>query len=169
MRRFISLALLCLPTALLSQQADTISPGMTRAQVVAALGAPATQRGANGFTYMFYPNTCGRACGMQDLVILQKDSVTDAIFRSPNRHYTGTSSSPDEALPGAAPRPATKPIMIQKEKAPASSPPPAAAPTRMQPPAKPTDATPSIPVEPTPLPPAPATPAAPPPDQHASG
>jgi outer membrane protein assembly factor BamE (lipoprotein component of BamABCDE complex) len=47
MRRYIAAALLCLPAALVAQQAEhTISPGMTRAEVVAALGAPATQRTA---------------------------------------------------------------------------------------------------------------------------
>src|SRR5438309_5588932 len=114
MRRTIVLSLLCFPTLLLAQQADhTVSPGMTRAQVVAALGAPATLRTASEFTYMFYPNTCGRECGMNDLVILKNDSVTDAIFRSPNRHYTGTSSSPTQAAPKVAahrPHAATTPM-----------------------------------------------------------
>jgi hypothetical protein len=165
MRRLIASVLLVLPAALSAQQADhTISPGMTRAQVVSALGAPATQRTASEFTYMFYPNTCGRACGMNDLVILKNDSVTDAIFRSPNRHYTGTSSSPEEMPPEVAPRaarPAAKPMTIRKDDAPAARPTGAAetkpaAPTRMKPPAKANDATPSIPVKQQPLAPAPA-------------
>jgi hypothetical protein len=168
MRRFIVLALLCLPAALHAQQGDlTIAPGMTRAQVVAALGAPATQRTAGEFTYMFYPNSCGRACGMNDLVILKSDSVSDAIFRSPYRHYTGTSSSPEEARPEVAPRaarPPSRPMTIRKDAAPAATPAPkteTAAPTRMKPPAKPNDATPSIPVEKTPLQPAPTKTTAP--------
>jgi hypothetical protein len=124
MRRLIALALLCLPPTLLAQQGDqTVSPGMTRAQVVAALGAPAIQRGANGFTYMFYTNTCGRSCGMQDLVILKGDSLSDAIFRSPNRHFTGASSSPEQMPPelsARAGRPAAKPMTIRKDDAPAA-------------------------------------------------
>ena len=148
MRRLIALALLCVPSVLLAQADNTVSPGMTRAQVIAALGAPATQRSANGFTYMFYSNTCGRACGMQDLVIMKGDSLADAIFRSANRHYTGTSSSPEEVAPatGAA-RPAT-PLRMRTDDTPA--------PAKMTPPAKASDATPSIPTDPARLPAAPA-------------
>lgn len=172
MRHFIAVALLSLPASLLSQQAEsTIAPGMTRAQVVAALGAPTTQRSANGFTYLFYRNTCGRSCGMQDLVILKKDSVSDAIFRSPNRHYTGSSSSPAEAPPSAAPRPARKPMTIHKDPVPTPAPAPTTAktqaqpatpakPTQMKPPATANDVTPSIPRQ-TPLAPKPAPTAAP--------
>jgi hypothetical protein len=150
MRRLIALALLCVPPALLAQAESTVSPGMTRAQVIAALGAPATQRSANGFTYMFYPNTCGRACGMQDLVIMKGDSLADAIFRSANRHYTGTSSSPDEVAPEAnAARPAPTPLLMRKDDAPS-------APAQMKPPAKANDAKPSIPTDQKPLAPAPA-------------
>ena len=170
MRRFFALALLCLPSALRAQQGElTIAPGMTRAQVVAALGAPATQRTAGEFTYMFYPNACGRACGMNDLVILKDDSVSDAIFRSPNRHYTGTSSSPEEARPEVAPRaarPASRPMTMRKTDAPAATPAAPAttttpAPARMKPPAKANDATPSIPLKQQPLQPAPAKTSAP--------
>jgi hypothetical protein len=162
MRRFFTFALLCLPSVLYAQATDhTISPGMTRAQVVAALGAPTTQRTASEFTYMFYPNSCGRACGMNDLVILKHDSVSDAIFRSPNRHYSGTSSSPQQTPPQVATRPArpaTKPMTIRKDDAAAPTP---TAPARLKPPAKPTDATPSIPVKQTPMAPAPAKTTAP--------
>jgi hypothetical protein len=167
MRGSIVLSLLCLPTMLLAQQADhVISPGMTRAQVVAALGAPATLRTASEFTYMFYPNACGRECGMNDLVILKNDSVSDAIFRSPNRHYTGTSSSPEQMTPAVAqrPRPAAKPMVTHdttaKPKA-ATAPAKAAAGSPIKPPAKANDTKPSIPVKTTPMPAAPAkTPAA---------
>jgi hypothetical protein len=165
MRLSIALALLAIPSALLAQQTErTVSPGMTRAEVVAALGAPATQRTAAEYTYMFYPNSCGRECGMNDLVILKHDSVSDAIFRSPNRHYTGTSSSPAEAWPTVATRrqrPAAKPMAIKKTDAakPATKSEPAkpatekaAAPAPMKPPAKANDAKPSIPVQKTPMP-----------------
>ena len=168
MRHLLTIALLGLTAAVPSRiSAQTISPGMTRAQVVAELGAPATQRTASEFTYMFYPNACGRECGMNDLVILKHDSVSDAIFRSPNRHYTGTSSSPEQAWPETAPRrarPAAKPMTIPKRDSTAAKPAdskPAAekkpgGTTQMKPPAKPSDATPSIPVNPKTLPAAPA-------------
>jgi hypothetical protein len=165
MRRSIVLSLLCLPTVLLAQQADhVVSPGMSRAQVVAALGAPATQRTASEFTYMFYPNACGRACGMNDLVILRNDSVSDAIFRSPNRHYTGTSSSPEQVTPAVAPRrprTAAKPMTTRdttttRAKPAAPAPAKTAATTQMKPPAKANDAKPSIPVKTNPMPAAPA-------------
>lgn len=172
MRLSIAFAFLALPSVLLAQQTErTISPGMTRAEVVAALGTPATQRTAAEYTYMFYPNSCGRECGMNDLVILKHDRVSDAIFRSPNRHYTGVSSSPAEARPAVAThraRPAAKP-MAEKKSEPANAtakPEPArpatekaAAPAQMKPPAKANDAKPSIPVEKTPMPAAPAKPA----------
>jgi hypothetical protein len=167
MRRSIVLSLLCLPTMLLAQQTErSISPGMTRAEVVAALGAPATLRTASEFTYMFYPNSCGRECGMNDLVILKHDSVTDAIFRSPNRHYTGTSSSPEQTPPVVAPRrarpaaakPMTMPHPDTTNRKAKATPAPAhsTGTTQMKPPAKANDATPSIPAKTTPLAPAPA-------------
>jgi hypothetical protein len=98
MRHLIVFALLASP-ALLSAQTGTVSPGMSHAQVVAALGEPVTSRTKDEYTYLFYQNACGRECGMNDLVTLLRDSVVDAIFRSPDRHYTGTSSSPTEATP----------------------------------------------------------------------
>lgn len=144
MRRLIALALLCLPAACLSQErSNTVSPGMTRAQVAAALGEPAIQRTASDHTYMFYANGCGRACGMNDLVILQGDRVVDAIFRSPDRHYTGASSSPAPVSPKAA----------------ASARPSLPQPGQARTPAKPTDATPSIPTNPPVMQPAPTVPA----------
>jgi hypothetical protein len=154
MRRFTAAALFVLPLAVHAQQTEhVVSPGMTRAQVVAALGAPSTQRTASEYTYMFYPNACGRSCGMNDLVILRHDSVSDAIFRSPNRRYTGTSSSPQEVAPETSPRasrPAPKPMAIRKDDAAAK---PAVNPN-LKPPAKGNDVTPSIPTNVKPLAPA---------------
>jgi len=141
MRRLLILALLCAPAACLSQQKDkTVSPGMSEAQVVDALGQPAIKRNVGQRTYMFYANSCGRSCGMNDLVILSRDSVVDAIFRSPDRHYTGTSSSPESVSPRAA-----------------SKSTPSKAPMRMKPPAKPADASPSIPVASPTMKPAPSS------------
>ena len=133
------LTLAIAPVALEAQQsARTISPGMTRAQVVSALGQPLTLRESDGYTYIFYRNQCTRACGMNDLVVLHADSVVDAIFRSSERHYTGTSSSP-------APIPAR---VAARSKSPA---------VRPMKPAPPNDARPSIPVNPPKLAPAPTT------------
>jgi hypothetical protein len=81
--------------------ASTIDPGMTQAQVIERLGKPATVRTYQGSTYLMYSNKCGKKCGMQDIVILDHDVVVDAVFRSPDRHYTGTSSSPDATAPNS--------------------------------------------------------------------
>ena len=95
MTRMLTTALLLLAAPLAAQPAaHTISPGMTKAQVIASLGEPLTSRQMNEYTYVFYKNECTRACGMNDIVVLRSDSVVDAVFRSPTRHYTGKSSSP---------------------------------------------------------------------------
>jgi hypothetical protein len=166
MRHVIAITLLCAPVALLSQQSDqTISPGMSRAQVESALGAPATLRTVSEFSYLFYANACGRACGMNDLVILHRDSVVDAIFRSPSRHYTGQSSSPVETRPAVSARKAApakaaqaKPLTVRKDAAPAASKPAAGT---MKPPAEANDARPSIPLNPRTVKPTPSAPPAP--------
>ena len=144
MRHLVSFLLLCAPVACLSQEKEkTITPGMSQAQVVSTLGQPAITRRNGDRTYLFYANTCGKSCGTNDLVILTRDSVTDAIFRSPDRHYAGTSSSPES--------------ISAKEAAKAGT---SSAPMRMKPPEKPTDASPSIPTSSPQIPPAnpPSTP-----------
>jgi hypothetical protein len=75
----------------------SIDPGMTRDEVIARLGRPSSQSHFASFTYMFYENGC-QSCGIDDVVVLDKDIVTDAIFRSPKRTFTGLSSSP-QGLP----------------------------------------------------------------------
>lgn len=143
MLKLLVLALLCAPGACLSQQTEKrISPGMTEAQVVQSLGRPATKRTVGERTYLFYPNTCGRRCGMNDLVVLNRDTVVDAIFRSPDRHYSGTSSSPESVPP-------RKPSRAK----------PATTPAPLKPPARPNDATPSIPAKPPTMKPATGSPA----------
>lgn len=146
MRLFIFLSLLLPAVALSAQSARTISPGMSRAKVVAALGSPSTERTVADFRYLFYRNSCGKACGMNDLVILRNDAVVDAIFRSPSRHYTGTSSSP-------------APISAKDaaDRAPASGATKSSGTIRMKPPAEANDARPSIPKNTPPLAPAPTT------------
>lgn len=163
MRHLIAITLLCSPYVAAGQAAShTISPGMSRTQVVASLGDPATMRTASEYTYLFYRNACGRACGMNDLVILRRDSVVDAIFRSPERHYTGVSSSPAPQHPAnvTGKRPSTPRTMTIRKDTGAKA--PVSAPAQMKAPAKPNDVRPSIPLnEPVMKPPAAAS--APPP------
>ena len=77
-----------------AQATDTIDPGMTRDQVVARLGQPLSARSYDGYMYLFYRNGCEKKCGMNDIVVLDSGKVVDAVFRSSQRHYSGTSSSP---------------------------------------------------------------------------
>jgi hypothetical protein len=101
MRRvFISTALLIAVAAAGAQgaAAQSIDPGMTKSQVVERLGPPHTERSSGPYTYLFYQNGVEYEAGMSDLVILQNDSVVDAIFRS-GREYTGKSSSPQGVAP----------------------------------------------------------------------
>jgi hypothetical protein len=144
MRRLLLLALLTIVAPLGAQSSTkSIAPGMSRAKVVAVLGEPATVRSVAEFTYLFYQNSCAKRCGMNDLVVLRGDSVVDAIFREPSRHYTGASSSP-------------APISSQdaaRAKPSASATPP----IRMKPPTQANDARPSIPSNPPTVRPTPST------------
>jgi|SRR5690242_8277424 len=81
-----------------AQAPKSIDPGMSEAKVVERLGQPDVSRASGDLKYLFYHNNCIKLCGMDDVVILQKDSVVDAMFRSTERTYTGTSSSP-RAIP----------------------------------------------------------------------
>jgi hypothetical protein len=95
----LAFALLCALSAPMAAQAPkSIDPGMSEAKVVEHLGAPDASRISGDFKYLFYHNDCIRQCGMDDVVILQKDSVVDAMFRSAERSYSGKSSSP-RAIP----------------------------------------------------------------------
>ena len=80
--------------------AAVIDPGMTRAEVVARLGKPLNERTSGAHTYLYYRNGCEKTCGMNDLVILEDGKVSDAIFRSSARQYSGASSSPNGVKPG---------------------------------------------------------------------
>ena len=79
-----------------------VDPGMTKSQVIERLGQPASERSRGEHTYLFFQNGCERECGMSDLVMLRADTVIDAIFRSSQRRYTGTSSSPSARTPQVA-------------------------------------------------------------------
>ena len=167
MRRSLAFALVLLPAAVCAQQgARTVAPGMTKSQVTNVLGEPATMRTSNDYTYLFYLNTCGRRCGMNDLVVLHGDSVVDAIFRSPQRRYSGVSSSPTPIPPNVArrmkPAAAGAPMNIPDEPAAKASttatPRTTAKPTQMKPgPAN--DTRPSIPINPPAIKPAATRPA----------
>ena len=127
MRHPLVLALVLFSSPLSAQAtAHTIAPGMTKAQVIASLGEPATMRTVGEDSYLFYLNTCGKQCGMNDLVVLHADSVSDAIFRSPTRHYSGKSSSPVSISPRNARR--DKPAAADKPLAVKAKPPVKAAP-----------------------------------------
>ena len=166
MRRSLVFALVLLPASVCAQQGvKTVAPGMTKSQVTNVLGEPATMRTANDYTYMFYLNSCGKRCGMNDLVVLHGDSVVDAIFRSPSRRYSGVSSSPTPIPPNVAarmkPSAAGEPMAMPAE-APAKptvltpKPSTTAKPTQMKPgPAN--DTRPSIPLNPPAVKPAATT------------
>lgn len=99
-RRLLLLSLIA--AAPLSGQA-VIDPGMSRTLVLARLGKPAVERSTGDATYLFYTNECHRTCGMNDVVVLDKGVVVDAVFRSARHRYSGTSSSP-RAIPAAEAR-----------------------------------------------------------------
>lgn len=99
LRPSLALALLfAFAVPMAAQAPKSIDPGMSEAKVIERLGAADATRSAGDFKYLFYHNGCIRQCGMDDVVILQKDSVVDAMFRSADRSYTGKSSSP-RAIP----------------------------------------------------------------------
>jgi S1-C subfamily serine protease len=77
-------------TPTLAQEAETISPEMTEAQVRAILGPPFKVRTLGDFSYYFYDNECDE-CG-RDLVIFQDGAVVNCVFSHPSRVYTGVSS-----------------------------------------------------------------------------
>lgn len=158
----ISLLAIMSSSATAQSRVATIAPGMSRAQVVAALGQPAIARTASEFTYLFYQNECGKRCGINDLVVIRGDSVIDAIFRSPTRHYSGSSSSPAAVSQADAarkrPGAATNMPMPARAKSDASSSAADSARPRRVPPAAASDIRPSIPLNPPAVRPSPAPP-----------
>jgi hypothetical protein len=73
----------------LAAQTATISPGMSRDQVLEQFGRPASERHFGAHDYLLFDAGCSRKCG-DDLVILDHDQVVDAVIRSAGRTYTGT-------------------------------------------------------------------------------
>lgn len=100
MHRLLYLPCVLLATSLGAQ--TVINPGMTRADVITALGNPLAERTSGTQTFLFYKNGVEKRAGMNDLVVLEADKVVDAVFRAPNRTYSGNSSSPVEVTAAAA-------------------------------------------------------------------
>lgn len=98
-RAALTLGLIVVTAASAAAQAPkSIDPGMKQSQVVERLGPPTATRTSGTATYLFYKNGCLKECGIDDFVVLEGDSVVDAVFRSPERAYSGKSSSP-RAIP----------------------------------------------------------------------
>jgi hypothetical protein len=99
-RPLMFIAAMAVAAPLAAQDAAVvIDPGMTRAEVVERLGKPLNERKSGEHVYLFYRNGCEKSCGMNDLVVLDDGKVSDAIFRSAGRRYSGTSSSPTGVKP----------------------------------------------------------------------
>ena len=71
----------------------SIDPGMTKDQVIARLGKPASEHSSGFSTFLYYTNGQEKRVGMSDLVAIENGKVVDAVFRSSARKYTGKSSS----------------------------------------------------------------------------
>jgi outer membrane protein assembly factor BamE (lipoprotein component of BamABCDE complex) len=80
----------------------SIDPGMTKEQVIARLGKPASEHSKGTTTYLYYKNGQEKKMGMSDMVAIENDKVVDAVFRSSQRKYTGKSSSPAPVSAAAA-------------------------------------------------------------------
>ena len=101
MRRITLAALLLVALAGSAGAQASIDPGMTKEQVIARLGKPASEHSKGTTTYLYYRNGQEKKMGMSDMVALENDKVVDAVFRSSRRRYTGKSSSP-APVPAAA-------------------------------------------------------------------
>jgi hypothetical protein len=102
MRAAILAIALLLPPAAARAQADvmTIRPGMTQAEVVASWGKPLKSVTSGDYTYLFYANDCLQTCGGDDVVILERGQVVDAIARASYHAYDGIASSSPDRKPG---------------------------------------------------------------------
>ncbi len=72
----------------------TVDPGMSRDQVIATWGEPASERAMGDWQYLYYRNGCELSCGTFDIVFLQSGQVVDAVVRWSGHVYSGISSSP---------------------------------------------------------------------------
>lgn len=85
----------------------TVRPGMREAEVLAAWGSSSGSRVRGDYKYLFFANGCQPACGIQDVVILERGQVIDAIARDPRHRYDGISSSPAGRTPSRTVSPPT--------------------------------------------------------------
>jgi hypothetical protein len=81
----------------------TVTPGMTREEVIAVWGVPVIERQQGEWTYLHFRNGCEITCGKHDVVFLQNGQVVDAVVRGRGHTYAGNSSSPEERQPEATP------------------------------------------------------------------
>jgi outer membrane protein assembly factor BamE (lipoprotein component of BamABCDE complex) len=94
MRKLKLFALLTIAAAGSAHAQASIDPGMTKEQVIARLGKPASEHSSGTATYLYYANGQEKKVGMSDMVALDNGKVVDAVFRSSARRYSGKSSSP---------------------------------------------------------------------------
>lgn len=116
MRNFILAAVLLVAVAGSAAAQASIDPGMTKEQVIARLGKPASEHSKGTTTYLYYKNGQEKKMGMSDMVAIENDKVVDAVFRSSQRKYTGKSSSPApvSAEAAIAKGKSGKPLVIPK-------------------------------------------------------
>lgn len=117
MRRIALVASLLVAVARSASAQASIDPGMTRDQVVAKLGKPASEHTSGTKTYLYYTNGQEKTVGMSDMVAIEDGKVVDAVFRSSSRRYTGTSSSPkpisaEAAIVKGGGKPSPKPMKL---------------------------------------------------------
>ena len=93
MRRFAIVTLLIVAASATALAQASIDPGMSKAQVIAKLGKPASEHSNGSSTFLYYKNGQEKKMGMSDLVMIENDKVVDAVFRSSGRKYSGKSSS----------------------------------------------------------------------------
>jgi hypothetical protein len=117
MRRIAFVASLLVAVASSANAQASIDPGMTKDQVIAKLGKPASEHSSGTKTFLYYANGQEKTVGMSDMVAIEDGKVVDAVFRSSNRKYTGTSSSPkpisaEAAIVKGGGKPSTKPMKL---------------------------------------------------------
>jgi hypothetical protein len=116
-RKIALVASLLVAVASSASAQASIDPGMTRDQVVAKLGKPASEHSSGTKTYLYYTNGQEKTVGMSDMVAIEDGKVVDAVFRSGSRKYSGMSSSPkpvsaEAAIVKGGGKPSAKPMKM---------------------------------------------------------
>ncbi len=117
MRRIALVVALLVAVASSASAQASIDPGMTKDQVIARLGKPASEHSSGTKTYLYYTNGQEKTVGMSDMVAIEDGKVVDAVFRSNSRKYSGTSSSPkpvsaEAAIVKGGGKPSSKPMKM---------------------------------------------------------